>query len=111
MVEVILIAAPFLVIPLGLWHLDREGVAGTGSEDDHPALGFDGRRAARHDHLVAAHHRADPNAPVQARLAQRDADAGRRPRRPRPVDPNWVHARRGTEVGHVGRRHLEKKKR
>ena len=30
MAEVILIAAPFLIVPLGLWHLDREGVAGTG---------------------------------------------------------------------------------
>jgi len=30
MLEVILIAAPLLIIPLGLWHLDREGVAGTG---------------------------------------------------------------------------------
>jgi hypothetical protein len=30
MVELILIAAPFLVVPLGLWHLDREGVAGAG---------------------------------------------------------------------------------
>ncbi|MAZ95054.1 MAG: hypothetical protein CMJ73_03315 [Planctomycetaceae bacterium] len=30
MAEVILIAAPFLIVPLGLWHLDREGVTGTG---------------------------------------------------------------------------------
>ncbi len=30
MAEIILIAAPFLIVPLGLWHLDREGVVGTG---------------------------------------------------------------------------------